>query len=133
MKILPTFFLLAIILDILQIIVENILFVSKKHEDIVKCCAIEDPLTLDIIRSKEVVANVLVRDVLNIEEELSSGNFIREDLFPLEHVEEVHDLTDISLVQNPPPLCGMSYANVIPSDEVLNPKVTHDLTILKEY
>jgi hypothetical protein len=27
----------------------------------------------------------------------------------------------------------MSYANVIPSDEVLNPKVTHDLTILKEY
>jgi hypothetical protein len=112
-------------------------FVPKKHKDIDQGCsenlAVEDPLTPDIIMSKEVVANALVKDVLNIEEEFSSSISFREDLFPLEHVEEVHDLTDSPLVQNPPPLCGMRSANGIPSDEVLNPNVAHDLAILKQY
>jgi hypothetical protein len=50
----------------------------------------------------------------------------------LELVEEVHtvDLTDI---QNPPRCCGMSFGNVNPSDEVLNPDVDQDLVILKHY
>jgi hypothetical protein len=50
----------------------------------------------------------------------------------LELVEEVHtvDLTDI---QNPPRCCGMSFGNVNPSDEVLNPDVDQDLVILKQY
>jgi hypothetical protein len=111
-------------------------FVPKKHEDIVQGCtknvAIENPLTLDIIRFKEALANVLVRDGLNIVEEFSSAF---GGALPLEHVGEVHtvDLTDISLVQNPPPWCGMSSANVIPSDEVLNPNVDHDLAIVNQY
>ncbi|KAK2454799.1 hypothetical protein QL285_002324 [Trifolium repens] len=51
-------------------------FVPKRHVYIVQSCsskavANEDPLIVDIIRSKEVETSVLVGDVLNIEEELS--------------------------------------------------------------
>jgi hypothetical protein len=51
-------------------------FVPKRHVNIVQSCsskavANEDPLIVDIIRSKEVETSVLVGDVLNIEEELS--------------------------------------------------------------
>jgi hypothetical protein len=112
-------------------------FVPKRHEDIVKGCgktvAIEDPLILDIIRSKEVVANGLVRDVLHIEEEVSPDFSIGADpliLEPIEHVPIV-DLSDISHVQNSTACCGMSSSTVI--DEVLNPNVAHDLAILKQY
>ncbi|GAU36722.1 hypothetical protein TSUD_318200 [Trifolium subterraneum] len=85
--------------------------------------------------SKEVVANVLVRDVLNIEEELSPGISFGADPLHLEHVEEVHtvDLSDTPRVENPPSWCGMSSSNVISSNEVLNPNVAHDLAILKQY
>ncbi|PNY02121.1 hypothetical protein L195_g025426 [Trifolium pratense] len=73
-------------------------FVPKTHEDIMQGCsknvAFEDPLILDIIRSKEIV---IERDVLDIEEELSTGISIGSYHLILEQVEEVPtvDLSDI--------------------------------------
>jgi hypothetical protein len=112
-------------------------FVPKKHENVVRGCtktvAFEDPLTLDIIRSKEAATNVLVRDVLNIDGEFSSGISIEVDPVRLEHADDTVDNSDIPLVQNPPSWCGMSSSNVLSSDEVLKPNVAHDLEILKQY
>jgi len=42
-------------------------------KDCIKVAAEEDPIILDIIRSKEVVTSVLVGDVINLEKELSEG------------------------------------------------------------
>ncbi|CAJ2653115.1 unnamed protein product [Trifolium pratense] len=111
-------------------------FVPKTHEDIMQGCsknvAFEDPLILDIIRSKEIV---IERDVLDIEEELSTGISIGSYHLILEQVEEVPtvDLSDIPHVQKTPSTCRISSANVIYSDEILNPNVAHDLAILKQY
>lgn len=41
-----------------------------------KTVAYEDPIILDIIRSKEVTTNVMVGDVINLEEELFSSTFV---------------------------------------------------------
>ncbi|KAK2362745.1 hypothetical protein QL285_087780 [Trifolium repens] len=114
-------------------------FVPKRHEDIVQGCsntvAFEDPLILDLLKSKEVVANELVGDVLNLGEELSPGISVEADPLHLGQVEEAHtvNLPDIPFVQNPPSWGGMSSSNVISSDEVLNPNVAHDLAILQQY
>jgi hypothetical protein len=76
---------------------------------------------------------VLVRDVLNIDGEFSSGISIEVDPVRLEHADDTVDMSDIPLVQNPPSWCGMSSSNVLSSDEVLKPNVAHDLEILKQY
>jgi hypothetical protein len=58
---------------------------------------------------------------------LSPNTFVGEDHVHDVQVEEVH-------TTDPPPSgCGVSSFQVIVIDEVLNPKVAHDLTILQQY
>ncbi|PNY08940.1 hypothetical protein L195_g005480 [Trifolium pratense] len=112
-------------------------FVSKKHVDIVPDCTKakavvdEDPLLIDIIRSKEVSTGVLVRDVLNVEEELSPSISVGADLVLVAQAEEVRT-TDLSEIPTPSG-CGMSSSQVIVTDEVLDPNVARDLAILQHY
>jgi hypothetical protein len=89
-----------------------------------------DPLIIDIIRSKEVDASVLTRDVLNIEEELSRNFSVAEIPVHNVHVEEVFEIPHL---QDPTSLCGLTSPNVVVSNEILNPKVAHDIEILQKY
>jgi hypothetical protein len=108
-------------------------FVPKRHVDtsvVVDCSKVvadEDPLITDIIRSKEVATSVLVGDILNFEDELSPNTFVGEVPVHVVQIEEVHT-TDPA-----PSGCGVSSSQVIVIDEVLNPNVAHDLTILQQY
>jgi hypothetical protein len=102
-------------------------FVPKRHVNIVQSCsskavANEDPLIIDIIRSKEVETSVLVGDVLNIEEELSL-NTLGATPLQFAQVEEIHT----------PDLSVDPHTQNTQSADVLNPNVAHDLAILKQY
>jgi hypothetical protein len=50
--------------------------VPKRHAQGCSVVVDEDPIILDIMRSKEVTTNVLVGDVINLEEELYSSTFV---------------------------------------------------------
>ncbi|KAK2440163.1 hypothetical protein QL285_011605 [Trifolium repens] len=84
-------------------------FVPKRHMNIVQGCgskavANEDPLIIDIIRSKEVETSVLVGYVLNIEEELSLNVSVGATPLQFAKVEEIHnhDLSVIPHTQDTP-------------------------------
>jgi hypothetical protein len=111
-------------------------FIPKRHVDtcavdtLFDCSKIvpdEDPIIFDIISSKEVATSVLVGDILNHEEELTSNTFVGVDPVLVVQVDEVH----ITELATPPSGCGMSASQVIA--EVLNPSVAHDLAILQQY
>jgi hypothetical protein len=87
----------------------------------------EDPLIIDIIRSKEVASSELVGNILNFEDDLFPNTLVGADTVHAVQVEEVH-------TTDPPPSgSGMSSSQVIVTDEVLNPNVAHDLAILQQY
>jgi hypothetical protein len=71
---------------------------------------------------------VLVGDILNFEEELSSNTFVGVDHVHVVQVEEAHIIEPVIL---PPSGCGLSSSQV--TVEVLNSNVAHDLTILQQY
>ncbi|KAK2388420.1 hypothetical protein QL285_062107 [Trifolium repens] len=111
-------------------------FVPKSHVDtgvvdkMLDCSIVvadEDPLIIDIIRSKVVATSEIVGNILNFEDELFPNTLVGADSVHVVQVEEVH-------TTDPPPAgCGMSSSQVIVTDEVLNPNVAHDLAILQQY
>lgn len=141
--------------------VEN---VPKRHvqvQDRSKTVADEDPIILDIMRSKVVTPNVFVVDVINLEEELYSSPSVGAVQVQSTHVEvqsthveamnekqseqsnELPDMrivgpwsdavTDLDYIQDPPSWYGLSSSNVMVTQDVLNPNIAHDLAILQPY
>ena len=133
--------------------------VPKRYVQVQGCSktmADEDPIILDIMRSKEVTTNVLVRDIINLEEELYSTTSIGAAQVQPPHVEVMtekqskdqqsnklpdmrivglwsDDVMDLDYNQDPQPWYDLSSSNVMVSKDVLNPNIAHDLKILRPY
>lgn len=116
--------------------------VPKRYVQVQGCSTVadEDPIVLGIMRSKEVTTNMLVRDIINLEEELYSTTSDGAAQVQPPHVEvRTEKQSEDQQSSKLPDMCiaGLGSDAVTDldchQDDVLNPHIAHDLEILRPF